>query len=145
MSNAFSALAASPFASGTTETRIRFPEGIPGFENHTCWEIVTHEEAHPFFWLCSTHQAAIRLLVVDPRAVVEGYQCPESRAALGRIGLKPGDPVVVLTIVNLVEKGGATVNLRAPMLIDPAGMRGAQVILEDASLPLRHPLIPGGS
>lgn len=136
-------LVTAPFAAGLGETRIQFPEGLPGFENHSSWEIVAHPDAVPFFWLRSVLQPAISLLVVDPRVVVEGYEAPNTRAALGRIGLKPGDPVVVLTIATLRGFGQATVNLRAPLFIDPAGMRGAQVILEDASLPIRHPLAPG--
>jgi flagellar assembly factor FliW len=57
-----------------------------------------------------------------------------------RIGSTDGAPLLWLAIVTIDSTAGATANLRAPIVIDPAQMLGYQVMPHSSLYPLRHPL-----
>ncbi|HSE08505.1 MAG TPA: flagellar assembly protein FliW, partial [Nocardioidaceae bacterium] len=53
------------------------------------------------------------------------------------------DDLVALVVVTLGEGlADATANLLAPVLVNPSRRLAAQVVLDDAELPLRTPLVP---
>lgn len=127
-------------AQAPRDTILSFPEGLPGLESIDSWQLVENADTRPFFWLRAVGRDNLGLLVVDPRLIEPDY-CPGfSRAELARVGATPGVPVVVLAVVTLAADG-ATVNLRAPLVLNPDRMTGAQIILEDATWPLRRPLL----
>jgi flagellar assembly factor FliW len=124
---------------GETTTVVRFPEGLPGFEGVHDWQVVVHQDALPFFWIQAIPSSSISLLIVDPKVIAPNYAVTFSKSELARIGLSPGEPHVAFVVVTLRPEG-ATANLRAPLVINPARMIGAQVILDDAEWPLRRPV-----
>jgi flagellar assembly factor FliW len=103
-----------------------------------------HDEALPFLWLRAADRAGLSLVLIEPREIEPEYAVSFSRAELARIGLAPGDPCLMLAVVTLGQDG-ATVNLRAPLVLNPERMCGAQIILDDATWPLRRPLDADGS
>ncbi|RMG47395.1 MAG: flagellar assembly protein FliW [Acidobacteria bacterium] len=127
------------------ESVIRFPDALPGLEGAHAWQLVEHPEALPFLWLRSVDRPPLALLVVDPRVIRPDYAPNVSAGDLERIGLAPGAPRIDLVVVTLREGGRATANLRAPLLINPEKMLGAQVILTDPSWPLHHPIAGAGA
>lgn len=131
----------APLTAGP-ETVIRFPEGLPGLEQAHDWQMVEHEDAAPFLWLQSVDRPAISLLVVDPLVVAADYDPKLSVHDLARVGLVADEPRVVLAVVTWRDDG-PTVNLRAPLVLNPTRMLGAQVILEEARWPLRHTIASG--
>ena len=116
-----------------------FPEGLPGFARTRHWQAVEHEDARPFLWLQSLENAGVNLLVVDPRCLLPDYDPGLRTHDLARVGLTSEDPLMLLSIVTW-RQDGPTVNLRAPLVLNPERMLGAQVILEDARWPMRHPI-----
>ncbi len=122
------------------ETVIRFPAGLPGFESETRWELVRREDVEPFLWLRSRGNPALALLVVDPRLLVPDYELRIPVHVAERVSASRLDGLLLLAVVTLREGGGATVNLRAPIVINPEEMTGVQVILDRRDLPLRHPI-----
>ncbi len=122
------------------QTAIRFPEGLPGFEAEDRWELVQREDVRPFLWLRSCRSPALAILVVDPRLLVDGYAEKIPAHVADRVGAASADGLLLLAVVTLQEGGGATVNLRAPIVVNPERMVGVQVILDRRDLPLRHPL-----
>ncbi len=126
---------------GGAATVVRFPEGLPGFESVHDWQVVVSQDALPFFWIQATTTASLSLLVVDPKVLAPQYAVRFSKSELARIGLAPGEPCLTFVVVTLRAEG-ATANLRAPLLINPTRMIGAQVILDDAAWPLRQPVFP---
>lgn len=123
----------------TANTVVRFPEGLPGFEHVHEWQLVAHDEALPFFWVRAVSEPSISLLVIDPNLITASYDVTFSRSELARVGLGPTDARLLLVVVTLRPEG-PTANLRAPLVIDPARMVGAQIILDDPDWPLRHPV-----
>lgn len=122
------------------KTVVSFSEGLPGFEKELAWQLVEHEDARPLLWLSSCKSPGLSLLVINPCLVQPDYQPEFSRFDLARVGLAPGDEYVLLAVVTLRPEG-PTVNLRAPIVLNPPEMRGAQIILENADWPLRQPIL----
>ena len=129
-------------AHGDTPATIRFSEALPGLDGALLWQLVEHEEARPFLWLRSEDRPPLNLLLIDPRIVCPSYAPAIPRADLGRIGLDGSTRPLILVIVTLSESNEAFANLRAPILINPDQMLGAQVILDDARWSFREPILP---
>ncbi len=121
---------------------IRFAEALPGLDGAQLWQLVEHEEARPFLWLRSEDRPPLSLLLIDPRIVLPNYAPAISRADLARIGFDGATRPLILSIVTLSEGNEAFANLRAPILINPDQMLGAQVILDDARWSVREPILP---
>lgn len=128
--------AATPVAA--VETTIRFPEGIPGFNEIREWELVALSGFEPFHWLCATEKKDLKLMVVEPHLVVVGYTPALSRADQHRLGLSAESPPLMLTIVTLWDDSSVTVNLKAPLVINVRSMQGAQLVLDGQDWPMRH-------
>jgi flagellar assembly factor FliW len=82
-----------------------------------------------------------RLFVLDAAVYLPDYIPRLPAADLAAIGAEAGD-AVVLVVVNPGSQ--STVNLAAPMLLNPVSGACVQVILEGTDWPLRAPLAPAG-
>ncbi|MDQ7007261.1 MAG: flagellar assembly protein FliW [Acidobacteriota bacterium] len=133
--------AAGP-ARGDAPATIRFPEALPGLDGAVLWQLVEHEDARPFLWLRSEDHPPLNLLLIDPRIVCPGYAPVLPRTDRDRIGLAGGGRPLILAIVTLAKNNDAFANLRAPIVINPDRMLGAQVILDDARWSFREPILP---
>ena len=58
-----------------------------------------------------------------------------------RLGAGDTDPLLWLAIVMVETTGALTVNLRAPIVINPKTMTGQQVLPHNCLYPLRHVLV----
>ena len=137
----------TPAAAATTETEVTvseavsFPDGIPGFESCRRWVVMAAEDATPLRPLQALDGAEAAFLAIDPRAVLEGYRCELSDADLRRLGAGREEPLLWLAVVMVEESGALTVNLRAPIVINPKTMIGQQVLPHNCLYPLRHVLL----
>jgi flagellar assembly factor FliW len=121
---------------------VSFPDGIPGFESCRRWVVMASEDAAPLRRLDAIEGAEASFLAIDPRAVLDGYRCELSAADRVRLGANEGEPMVWLAIVMMDSTGALTVNLRAPIVINPRTMTGQQVLPHNCLYPLRHVLVP---
>ncbi len=130
---------------GTTEERtaIHVRDGIPGFPEIRNWQLLVDSEIEPLMWFAAADRQEPRLLVLDPRFVVPDYGPRLGTSALAAVDAGPDEPLVVFGIVHVEPDGPATINLRAPLVICPRTMRGAQVILDRSDLSIRHPIEVG--
>lgn len=140
-----------PSQSRTIETRfgafevserdiVTFPRGIPGFERCQRFVLLSHETFAPLRCLYAVDGPEATFLAVDPRSIVPGYGCtlrPDERA---QVNAEPDTPLVWL--VFLAFSGGdiPTVNLRAPIVINPVSMLGVQLVVDDERYAARHEL-----
>ena len=58
-----------------------------------------------------------------------------------RLGAGDTDPLLWLAIVMVETTGALTVNLRAPIVVNPKTMTGQQVLPHNCLYPLRHVLV----
>ena len=126
----------------TVSETVTFPNGIPGFESCRRWVVLAAESQTPLRRLQAVDGAEAAFLAIDPRQVLDGYRCELSDADRARIGADPKTPLLWLALVNVEADGAVSVNLRAPIVINPATMIGQQVLPHNCLYPLRHVLVP---
>jgi flagellar assembly factor FliW len=125
----------------TVSETVTFPNGIPGFESCRHWVVLAAEGHTPLRRLHAVDGVEASFLAIDPRQVLEGYRCDLSDHDRSRIGAAPASPLLWLALVNVEPNGAVTVNLRAPIVINPQSMMGQQVLPHDCLYPLRHVLV----
>lgn len=130
---------AFPVDPGST---VRFPTGLPGFESCRHFVVLSAARLAPFTALHGLDTPHPTFLAIDPRQVVEGYRVPLGQADHARLGLDGEGPLLWLAIVRL-DDAGVSVNLRAPIVINPASMIGLQVLGADTAYAADHRLGEG--
>ena len=124
-------------------SRIQFPAGLPGFDRCRDFALVTGPTLEPFRCLCSVDGTPASFLTIDPHLVEPGFHCDLACADRERLGVQPDQSLLWLAIVTLGESGDAWVNLRAPIVIVPDRMVGAQILPPDGADSTRHALTGG--
>jgi flagellar assembly factor FliW len=110
---------------------ITFSQGLIGFEESRKFLIVDDEDSQPFRWLVSLEDPEMSFPLLDPELVVPDYNILQRE--------EKKSTFVVATLRERVEE--STINLRSPIVIDNTTRNGKQVVLEDDSLSLQHPLL----
>jgi flagellar assembly factor FliW len=117
---------------------IVFEEGIIGVPRARRFQLLARD-GQTTHVLRSLDIEGFALPVTDPRLADESYRPEFGPRVPEALALGQGDPVLILAVTTL-EPGGATLNLRAPLVINVKRGLAAQVILDDRSYPLRAPL-----
>ena len=121
---------------------VRVVDGLPGFESCRRYVIVSSPELAPFTCLQGLDDPRPSFLVIDPRLVVAEYGVELSTAERRRLEAAAGDALLWLALVRIGDGADASVNLRAPIVVNPRRMAGLQVIAADSPYALQHPLGP---
>ena len=117
---------------------VDFPSGIPGFESCRRFVVLTSEEIAPLSCLKAIDPPEATFLAIDPSLVDREYD--RTLREFERMRLGAGDePLVWLALVT-VSGRKATVNLRAPIVINPRRMTGCQFIRDDSQYAVDVPL-----
>jgi flagellar assembly factor FliW len=122
----------------TGHDTIRFAHGLPGFEMCRGFVLMASEAFGPLQCLKSVEGPPASFLVIDPRRVLPEYRCQVSDADRLRLGAGGDDTLLWLALVTIELDGTISVNLRAPIVINPARMIGHQVVPYHCVYPLRH-------
>lgn len=126
------------------EEIITFPLGIIGFEGIRRYVLLDHRPDSVFRFLQAVDEPDLAFILIDPRPFFPQYRLALTREELAEIEPNESDEIEVYGIVTLpgaVEK--ATVNLKAPVLINRARRLGMQWVLEEEDYPTRQPLFDG--
>lgn len=127
------------------EKIIHFPAGIPGFEEYKEYTIIydIDSEEEPFFsWLQCVTEKGLAFPIVNPFRVEEDYNPTVEDALLEPLGeFTPEDLAVFLlaTVPGDVKK--ASVNMKAPLLINTKNRQAMQIIAENEDYEIKHMLI----
>jgi len=117
------------------------PEGLIGFPDLKQMILLEHSPGSPFRWLQSLDDGEMAFVVVDPLMIVSDYPIDELRAALAVKDKKPKEiGVAVITTVPPAPHP-ITVNLLAPVGLDPETRTGVQIILNSNDYTTRHILV----
>lgn len=119
---------------------VTFAAGVPGFERCRRFVLVTTAALEPFTCLHGLDAPNPSFLCIDPRRLVDGYAPGLSAADRRRLSADAATPLVWLAVVRL-DDGGATANLRAPIVVNPERMLGVQVLEADGPYAADHRLI----
>ena len=117
---------------------VEFTAGLIGMEDCLRWVLLADAENPALGWLQSVERADLALAVVSPRRFVADYRARVTRRDLHGLQIESARDAHVLVVVGK-DDCGLTVNLRAPLVINPQTRRGRQIVaLDDHSM--RYPL-----
>jgi flagellar assembly factor FliW len=119
---------------------IEFADGLPGFEHTRKFVLLSSPELAPLHLLHHVDGPAASFLAVDPRLVLPAYRAVLGATDRARLGAADDDSLLWLALVTMDAGQGPSVNLRAPIVVNPARMLGFQVMPHNSLYPLRHPL-----
>ncbi|MGC3967099.1 MAG: flagellar assembly protein FliW [Pirellulales bacterium] len=118
----------------SAEDLLNFPAGLLGLEECRQWVLLADEADEALGWLQATARPELALAVVSPRRFVPDYRFRTFRGELSSLDLQsPADAQVLVTVAR--HDGELTLNLRAPIVINPSARLGKQVATND-----EHPL-----
>lgn len=120
---------------------ITFDEGLVGLPQLRRLVIISQPEIHPFLWLASVEASETAFLVLEPHAQFSDYTPSIPPQVSTRIQLEDWEEPLLLAIARITpEWQSSTLNLRAPLVIAPNAMRGAQIVLTESAYRLDEPL-----
>ena len=124
------------------EMRITFLEGLFGFEEyHTFIPFAVEEGNDTILLLQSEEEEHLSFMIMDP-FLLKGDYCPclsdADKKALGVSQEEDLACYVLCVTKEPVEE--STVNLKCPIVINPATGEARQVVLEAEDYRMRHPL-----
>jgi flagellar assembly factor FliW len=121
---------------------IAFPKGLPGFEACRGFVLMAADD-NGLQCLSSVEGPPASFIVVDPRRIQADYRCQLSDLDRRALGAEGDDALLWLALLMVEPNGAVTVNLRAPVVVNPDRMIGAQVIPYHCLYPLKHELVAG--
>lgn len=127
---------------GTADVpELRFVAPLLGLEALRRFALVSLGDGAPLFSLTSLEDPEVSVLVLAPAAVFDGYAPELDAVTRAALGLGDGEDPLLLVVVTAAESlETSTANLLAPVVVNPATMAAAQVVLTGSDLPLRAPL-----
>lgn len=121
---------------------IEFVHPMPGFAELVRFALVQLDDDGVLCALRSVEDPDVRFLVVPPHLFFPDYAPVLDDETVAELGIESVDDVVLLVVLNATDSlADTTANLLAPIVVNTAGRRAAQVILADTELPIRAPLI----
>jgi flagellar assembly factor FliW len=118
---------------------LSFPAGVIGFPTEQRFALVPHQGSGYIAWLQSVSTPGLAFPVVSAHAFGEMYPDVPVGAAAQEAGLEGSEEALAVMVVLCALNGQpATVNLLAPIVVNAATRRGAQVILEGTRFSTRE-------
>ena len=117
---------------------VSFTAPMPGLEYVSDFTLRSVEGAAGLYAL-ESGSTQIRLFLADAAVFVPGYAPPVPAGALEALELRQGETPQVLVVLNHAP-GSTTVNLMAPIVLNPATGRCTQLVLDGRDYPLRADL-----
>lgn len=116
-----------------------FTKGIPGFEEETDFALINMSDSS--FWvLQSLKEQGLSFLLGDPFVFYPSYEfeLPDDEAE--ELGIELD--VLVRCIITLKEQiEASTINLLAPIVLNPVGRTGKQIVLHRSPYHTKHNLL----
>lgn len=118
-----------------------FPEGVTGFEHIRGLSVNWGDDTQPFLFLKALIPEDLTFACIDPFLVCPDFEPTIVGSDLKRLGLTHSNQAVFLGIVTLHEDPAlATVNLRAPVVLNRRRRIGRQLACGPAIYPLKYPI-----
>ncbi len=124
---------------------LHFENGLFGFEEYKDYTILYDSEAEKgalFSWLQSTTEKSLAFPVVNPLRVKEDYDPIVEDALLEGLGEFAEDDMLVLLLATVpADVKKASVNMKAPLVINAGTRKGVQIIAENSDYEIKHYLM----
>lgn len=121
---------------------VRFPQGLPGFEELTRFLLHEREGLKPLTLLVAIDVADVALPLLRSAEFLIDYSPPISASDLDALEATSLEDLDLFVVVTFEGKGGdVAVNLRAPICVNHTRRLGRQIVLPDGTYPLHYPLV----
>lgn len=111
--------------------------GLPGFPRARRFVIRGHDRGTAFAWMLCADEPELAFVIANPWELVPDYAPSLSSRVLRALEVESADDLQLVAIASF-SREGATLNLAAPLAINPRTRRGMQVILESDEWPTRR-------
>lgn len=119
------------------EDLIKFPKGIPGFEEVTDYVLCDVDEDYSY--LQAVNHAEIAFIVTNPFIRFEEYEFELSEDLIEELKLSEDKGIAVRCIVTWnSDPARVTANLLAPLVFNISDRLGKQIVLQNTSYQTRH-------
>jgi len=116
--------------------------GFLGFPEYTRFALIRMNDEGLVYRLQSLENEAINFVVVPAMSFFPDYAPAVDDAVADRFNLPGGADVLLLLVVTLGSSfKESTVNLMAPLLLDPKARIAEQIIVENPDFSVRVPLL----
>lgn len=123
------------------ERVVRFVRPVVGFPQVEHYALIEDKETLPVVWLQALGAPEVLLPAVDACLVTGDYSVELSDAEARELGLQRAEDARLLLVMTLhPDPSRITANLRAPIVWNTRRATAMQLVLQDPSLPLRHPV-----
>jgi len=121
---------------------VTLPEGILGFSNARRFIVLDIRKGSNLKWLLSVDRPELALVVTDPFAWFHDYRMPLSDSDAVALAFREADDLSVMAIVTVRgrRREDMTLNLRAPIAVNPRTLLGKQVVLSEDRWGIQVPL-----
>jgi flagellar assembly factor FliW len=129
----------------TDNDMIHFEKGIPGFLDEKKFVIIPLSEDQTFSILQSVQTPYVAFVIASPFHFFSDYEFQLEDTAVEELGLESDKDVQVFSILSVGEPfDRTTANLQAPIIINGANRRAKQVILNNHTYKIKHPIFQKG-
>ena len=121
--------------------KLKFPNGLLGFEEIKEYTLQPLPDLEPFFWMEGTGNSEQSFLMVPPAHVVDTYSVEITAEDEEHLGLTSPEDAFILNIVTFSPNKFMTVNLKGPIVVNRHSFTAKQLIPRNAAvLPISFPL-----
>ena len=118
-----------------------FPKGLPGFEDEKKLALLPIEGNSVFQVLQSTKTAGVAFIIGNPYTLVEDYSFNVDEPTINLLEIKKQEDLFVFGVLSLKEPfETSTINLQAPLIFQSKTKKAKQMILNDNTYSMRHPI-----
>ncbi len=124
------------------EQVVTLPLGMVGFPQLNRYVLFQHRTDSPFFWLQSLDRSDLAFVLVNPLLFEPTYQITLSGSDRKLLEIEDTKDIQVWVVVTIPHgtPESMTANLKAPVVLNLANRRMAQLILENSDYPLKRPV-----
>ena len=99
------------------------------------------EENDVFQVLQSTTTPDVAFIIVNPYTIVEDYSFKVDEPTINLLDIKSEEDVFILGVLSVKEPfETSTINLQAPLIFNATTRKAKQMILNDNTFSMRHPI-----
>jgi flagellar assembly factor FliW len=122
---------------------IKFPNGIPGFNNIKEFVIIQTPEFAPFEWLvCTDTSTKLRFAVINPMLFRPDYSPNIGKEQIEDLEINKPEDILLYAIVTIKkDPAESTANLLGPVIINKTKRIGKQIIIEDTKYTTKEKII----
>ena len=116
-------------------------DGILGFEDIKRYVLINHrQEGELFQWLQAVDRSDLAFVVVRPEEIFRDYELEVGSEDLKKLGVEDVKDLIIYTITVIPHNNPQemTVNLKAPVVINPRNNLADQMIVSTEGYTLRH-------